>query len=35
MINSELLLKIYTNARLIKPTKYKPIRRHYNLNVFG
>jgi len=35
MINTELLLKIYTNARLIKPTKYKPIRRHYNVNLFG
>ena len=35
MINSELLLKIYTNARVIKPLKYKPIRRHYNLHVFG
>ena len=35
MINTELLLKIYTNARVIKPLKYKPIRKHYNVNVFG
>ena len=35
MINTELLLKIYTNARLNKPLKYKPIRKHYNVNLFG
>ena len=35
MIHGDLLLKIYTNARLIKPIKYKPIRRHYNVNLFG
>mgnify|MGYP003115510200 CR=1 FL=1 len=35
MIHGDLLLRIYINARLNQPTKYKPIRNHYNIRLFG
>ena len=38
-ISSELLIKIYNNARRQgrkgKDAPYKPIRKHYNIHLFG
>ena len=34
-VNSEKLLKIYLNVIQPKIIKYKPIRKHFNMHLFG
>ena len=40
LISTELLTKIYQEARVqtpkkLKPWEYPPIRKHYNVNLYG
>ena len=35
VLSSEVLQRIYSNARKKKKYKYKPIRKPYNIHLFG
>jgi len=35
MMTSDLLLKIYMSVTQPKEVKYTPIRKHYNVHLFG